>query len=385
MIVNTVSYNRCAVLQSQLDSLSQKSFTQYMALRVLLADESATIKKVFQLALQDFAVEVVTVNVGIDVLTVAERIKPDIIFADVLLQKKSGYDVSLEIKHHSELENTPVVLIWSGFMDLDDDKYQASKADGHLEKPFDAQKLRKLLQHLVPKTKTQELSEYLTFPNMPEFDEAQSLQTPPPAPNLEQTPSKSTEADAGTWTQTSSITAEPTINDEVANSLQNHSEEFQEVSIPKNETHHTEQESDLTLLQDDPEDEMDNQWVQRPISSYKLGVDPGSTEEKLEVDFNIPQQNMEKDYAMPAEGTNPDLEVEIDIPPSYENTPSPRKDETPPNLAAMGFNKDDLEALITAEVKKVVDDVVWKVVPELASQLIQKEINRLLSENELTE
>jgi two-component system cell cycle response regulator len=60
--------------------------------------KSTTIKKVFQLALQDFAVDVQTVNLGVDVSSVAESFRPDIIFADVLLQKKSGYEVSAELK-----------------------------------------------------------------------------------------------------------------------------------------------------------------------------------------------------------------------------------------------------------------------------------------------
>jgi len=50
-----------------------------MALRVLLADESSTIKKVMQLALSDFAVEVRSVPVGFDVLPVAQNFKPDIV------------------------------------------------------------------------------------------------------------------------------------------------------------------------------------------------------------------------------------------------------------------------------------------------------------------
>src|SRR5690348_5203904 len=108
-----------------------------MALRVLLADESSTIKKVFQLALQDFAVEVRPVNVGLDVLTVAQGFQPDIIFIDILLQKKNGYEVSAELKQDAQLKSVPVVLMWSGFMELDDDKFQASLANAKLEKPFD--------------------------------------------------------------------------------------------------------------------------------------------------------------------------------------------------------------------------------------------------------
>ncbi|MCB0362359.1 MAG: response regulator [Bdellovibrionales bacterium] len=142
-----------------------------MALRVLLADESSTIKKVFQLALQDYAVEVKSVNVGIDVLPVAQKYAPDIIFADVLLQKQSGYEVSAEIKGDERLNKTPVVLMWSGFMELDSDKFEASGANGRLEKPFDVKALRQLVQDLVPKTKSQELSQFLQFPSLPEFIE----------------------------------------------------------------------------------------------------------------------------------------------------------------------------------------------------------------------
>jgi len=47
-----------------------------MSLKVLLADESSTIKKVFQLALQDHAVEVIAVQSGDGVLPIAKKNKP---------------------------------------------------------------------------------------------------------------------------------------------------------------------------------------------------------------------------------------------------------------------------------------------------------------------
>src|ERR1044072_4389696 len=156
-----------------------------MALRVLLADESSTIKKVFQLALQDFAVDVRPVNVVLDVVPVAQNFKPDIIFADVLLQKKSGYDVAAEIKGNPALNEIPVLLMWSGFVDLDEDKFQASHANAQLEKPFDVAALRKLVTDLVPRTQNQRLSQFLAFPPMPEMDEkgnaaAPAAEAPPP-------------------------------------------------------------------------------------------------------------------------------------------------------------------------------------------------------------
>ncbi|HRO66723.1 MAG TPA: response regulator, partial [Pseudobdellovibrionaceae bacterium] len=146
-----------------------------MALRVLLADESTTIKKVIQLALQDYGVEVKSVPIGLDVLPVAKSFQPDMIFVDVLLQKKSGYDVAKDLKEDSRLSATPVVLMWSSFMEIDEAKAQASRADARLEKPFDADILRKLVKDLVPRTLDHKISGYLTFPKLPDFtDEPKS-------------------------------------------------------------------------------------------------------------------------------------------------------------------------------------------------------------------
>lgn len=135
-----------------------------MALRVLLADESTTIKKVMQLALQDFAVEVKAVQSGLDVLEVARSFQPDIVFADVLLPKRNGYDVVGDLKKDGQLQAIPVVMMWSSFMDLDEKAYLNARANGKLEKPFDVENLRSLILELVPKTQTQRLAHFLRFP-----------------------------------------------------------------------------------------------------------------------------------------------------------------------------------------------------------------------------
>ena len=140
-------------------------------MRVLLADESPAIKKVFQLALQDYAAEVRSVSTGFDVEPVIKQFSPDIVFADVLLQKKSGYDVSASLKSSSEFRSIPVVLMCSGFMEVDEDKFEVSSANARLEKPFDINTLRSTIKDLVPKTKTQTLSDYLDFPDLSEIAE----------------------------------------------------------------------------------------------------------------------------------------------------------------------------------------------------------------------
>lgn len=135
-----------------------------MALRVLLADESTTIKKVMQLALQDYGVDVKSVPVGSDALEVARAFKPDLVFADVLLQKRNGYEVCSDLKRDAELAGIPVVLMWSSFMELDESAYAGCGANGRLEKPFDVDSLRGLVSELVPKTSESKIAEYLRYP-----------------------------------------------------------------------------------------------------------------------------------------------------------------------------------------------------------------------------
>lgn len=182
-----------------------------MALRVLLADESVTIKKVIQLALQDFAVEVKAVPVGLDVLEVSKAFQPDLVFADILLQKRSGYDVCRDLKKDVQTAAIPVILMWSSFMELDQKQVDACGADGRLEKPFEVEALRKLVLDLVPRTRSQRLATFLEYPATiaaplkSEVAEAAKNRPPP----IEKSPTTGTHSGMGDNTGTFSTAVRP--------------------------------------------------------------------------------------------------------------------------------------------------------------------------------
>ncbi len=135
-----------------------------MSIRILLADESSTIKKAFEIGLNSYGAEIKNVQHGIDVIEVAETFKPDVIFADVLISKMNGYEVCAQIKSHPGLQHTPVVLMWSGFMDIDEDKYITCQADGKIEKPFSADQLIELIQGLIQNSPAQALAQTKSTP-----------------------------------------------------------------------------------------------------------------------------------------------------------------------------------------------------------------------------
>lgn len=296
-----------------------------MALRVLLADESSTIKKVIQLALQDYGVDVKSVPVGLDVLTVAKSFKPDIIFADVLLSKKSGYEVSQELKSDSATKNTPIILMWSGFMELDEEKATKSMANDRLEKPFDADVLRNLIRKYVPKTLGNPISAYLSFPPMPEFkDEGQ--QTP--------------------------------------------AEEFQAVPLRGPPQQSEESWSHQNLNQMQPTMTAASQPA--PTSSVIEGQNEFDK-------FMIP----EGDLGQPQIESAGEFE-EVSFSQNHKNQLKPTATKT----AALGEKVMSatetvlLERVARDEARAVISEICWKILPEIAERVVREEITKLLKQAE---
>ncbi len=375
-----------------------------MALRVLLADESSTIKKVFQLALQDYAVEVRPVNLGVDVVSVAHKFKPDIIFADILLQKKNGYETCVELKKESELKNIPVVLMWSGFMELDEDKYTACGANSHLEKPFDVAALRKIINELVPKTKTQRLSRYLNFPKLPEFEEQAR---PASAGAPQDGPAKGAED----WNMDQFEPLEaPVYSDE---------DDFKEVSLPSAPAPEEEfvpgnkAQGPRFFKKDEETEEEQNDWAQQDLSKFRLNLGEDNTSENdLPVDYLIPDEKIEADQVIsdisqsrslissaPASQTeasqdmDSDLEVEFPRDSGYDSNAeievdlstlsrhSPQSSQSQ-SVIQSSFSKDEMEEILRSEARKVIEEICWKVVPELAERMLEREIQALLKDAE---
>lgn len=341
-----------------------------MALRVLLADESSTIKRVMQLALQDFAVEVKAVPVGLDVVPVAKTFKPDIIFADVLLTKRNGYEICQDLKKDAETSTIPVVLMWSGFMEIDDAKIAV--ADARLEKPFDADTLRQLVQSLVPKTQTNPVSPYLQFPKMPEFSEAPS-KIPAAAPvNFDSFDPTANQDDVYKIPEDSlSINISPTIpliDDPEALS----EEEF--TSVP------------LKSSQQKDQHEEDG-WTQQDLKRFKIQVPAEKPDEDFTSKFMIPQEslgsaNVEDDGEFEELHFGEELtSTKIDPKtPAGEifRTRATTEAKTRPSLPGAATDPEMIERVIREEVREVIENICWKMLPEIAERLVREEIQKML-------
>ena len=113
--------------------------------KVLVVDDSLSVRKVVERALLGRQMEVVCAATGNEALERIERDEPDVIVCDVLMPDKDGYEICQFVKHHPRLARTPVLLM-SGIVN-DEVRERAARVQSAavLSKPFAADDLiRKL-------------------------------------------------------------------------------------------------------------------------------------------------------------------------------------------------------------------------------------------------
>lgn len=124
-----------------------------MAHRLLLADDSITIQKVVELTLSEEDFNVTAVSDGEAALDMARKSAPDIILADVFMPKMDGYQLCGKLKQDPSLRDIPVILLAGTFEDFDDALAARVGADDHLTKPFESAELISMVKRLVEQPK----------------------------------------------------------------------------------------------------------------------------------------------------------------------------------------------------------------------------------------
>ena len=117
--------------------------------KVLVVDDSLSVRKVVERALAGRQIDVVCAASGSEALERLERDTPDIVVCDVVMPDRDGYEICEFIKRHPRLARTPVLLM-SGIVN-DEVRERAARAQsaGILAKPFAADDLMRHLDQLL--------------------------------------------------------------------------------------------------------------------------------------------------------------------------------------------------------------------------------------------
>jgi len=120
-----------------------------MPKKLLLAEDSLTIRKVFELALSRSDVAITAVDNGEDAVRLAGQVLPDLVVADLTLPGKNGFAVASELRAMEKTEKIPVLILSGTLVPLDEARFKASGAKGVLFKPFESRELLETIERVL--------------------------------------------------------------------------------------------------------------------------------------------------------------------------------------------------------------------------------------------
>jgi twitching motility two-component system response regulator PilG len=105
-------------------------------LKVMVIDDSKTIRRTAETLLKKAGCEVVTAIDGFEALSLIADNHPDIIFVDIMMPRLDGYQTCALIKNNQQYKNTPVIMLSSKDGLFDKARGRIVGSEQYLTKPF---------------------------------------------------------------------------------------------------------------------------------------------------------------------------------------------------------------------------------------------------------
>ena len=118
--------------------------------KVLVVDDSLSVRKVVQRALESKRIEVLSAASGSEALEQIARETPDLIVCDVIMPDMDGYQICDFVKKHPTLGHTPVLLISGIVNGTVLERAAKVRSDDVMRKPFAADELLHRIESLLP-------------------------------------------------------------------------------------------------------------------------------------------------------------------------------------------------------------------------------------------
>ncbi|MEM6639141.1 MAG: twitching motility response regulator PilG [Pseudomonadota bacterium] len=120
-----------------------------VGLKVLVIDDSKTIRRTAETLLKKEGCEVYTATDGFDALSKIADHQPDIVFVDIMMPRLDGYQTCSLIKNHSTFRTTPVIMLSSKDGLFDRAEGRIAGSEQYLTKPFTRDELIGAIQRHV--------------------------------------------------------------------------------------------------------------------------------------------------------------------------------------------------------------------------------------------
>ena len=116
-------------------------------LKVLVIDDSNTIRRSAEIFLKQGGYEVLLAEDGFDALSKVNDHDPDLIFCDILMPRLDGYQTCAIIKRNPRFSGVPVIMLSSKDGLFDKARGRMVGSDDYLTKPFTKDQLLRVVAH----------------------------------------------------------------------------------------------------------------------------------------------------------------------------------------------------------------------------------------------
>lgn len=138
-----------------MEAETRQNHSKPSGLRVMVIDDSKTIRRTAETLLSKAGFEVITACDGFEALAKVVDYQPDIIFMDIMMPRLDGYQTCALIKNNQAFSHIPIVMLSSKDGLFDRARGRIVGSDHYLTKPFTREELLSAIEDHAPKRSRQ--------------------------------------------------------------------------------------------------------------------------------------------------------------------------------------------------------------------------------------
>lgn len=114
--------------------------------KILIIDDSLVEIKILESILSNTGHRIVVARDGEDGEKTARAVKPDLIFLDVVMPKKNGFQVCRDLRNDPLFSETPIIMLTSKSQEIDKFWGKQQGATEYLTKPYKEAQILEILE-----------------------------------------------------------------------------------------------------------------------------------------------------------------------------------------------------------------------------------------------
>lgn len=118
--------------------------------RIMVVDDSITVRKVTTRLLERHDFEVITAKDGVDALSVLGEQKPDVMLLDIEMPRMDGFELATIIRHDEVLKDLPIIMITSRTGEKHRERAEQIGVNQYMGKPYNEVDLLESISALLP-------------------------------------------------------------------------------------------------------------------------------------------------------------------------------------------------------------------------------------------